>query len=153
MRRYLYLNQQGYLGCSHAHTIQLSHLHIDTFTNLTRIDGDESSTPPINSTFLWSEKNIAWPGEARKYVTKPGYAAADIVPPPFWIERFPDGYTDDNLPDLKSDEHFQNWMRTAGLPTFSKLWGRHDDEALSPGRYEITINLSECSCAGLGGAV
>ncbi|PIL23735.1 transporter [Ganoderma sinense ZZ0214-1] len=114
----------------------------DTFTNLTRIDGDESSNPPLNSTYLWSEKNIAWPGEARKYVTKPGYAASDIVPPPFWMERFPDGYTDDNLPDLKSDEHFQNWMRTAGLPTFSKLWGRNDDSALSPGRYEIWINLN-----------
>ena len=120
----------------------------DTFTNLTRIDGDESSDPAVNSTYLWSEKNIAWPGEARKYVTKPGYDAADIVPPPFWMERFPNGYTDDNLPDLKNDEHFQNWMRTAGLPTFSKLWGRNDGSALAKGRYEMWINLSECTfCA------
>ena len=95
-----------------------------------------------NSTYTWSEKNIAWPGEAKKYVTKPAYDASDIVPPPFWIERFPDGYTDDNIPDLKNDEHFQNWMRTAGLPTFSKLWGRNDGETLKQGRYQITINLS-----------
>ncbi|KAI1790748.1 transcription regulator [Ganoderma leucocontextum] len=113
----------------------------DTFTNLTRIDGDPSSSD-FNSTYLWSEKNIAWPGEAKKYVTKPGYDVSEIVPPPFWMDRFPDGYTSDNLPDLKTDEHFQNWMRTAGLPTFSKLWGRNDSMSLVPGRYRITVNLN-----------
>ncbi|TBU50143.1 transcription regulator [Dichomitus squalens] len=109
----------------------------DTFTSLTMLSG-----PEPNSTYAWSEKNIAWPGEARKYVTKPAYDPSEIVPPPFWVERFPNGYTADNIPDLKHDEHFQNWMRTAGLPTFSKLWGRNDDAALAQGRYQIVVNLN-----------
>ena len=108
----------------------------DTYSNLT-------STTDSSVTYLWSEKGIAWPGEARKYVTKPGYDAADIVPPPFWMERFPNGYTDDNLPDLKNDEHFQNWMRTAGLPTFTKLYGRNDNDKLAKGTYEMTVDLRE----------
>jgi hypothetical protein len=35
-------------------------------------------------------------------------------------------------------------MRTAGLPTFTKLYGRNDNDELVQGRYEITIDLSEC---------
>ena len=99
-----------------------------------------------NSTYTWSEKNIAWPGESKKYVTKPAYNASEIVPPPNWAQRFPQGYTEDNLPpDLKTDEHFQNWMRTAGLPTFTKLWGRNDGAKLPRGRYQIAVNLSKYS--------
>lgn len=65
------------------------------------------------------------------------------MPPPGWTLRFPNGYTEDNLPNLQADEHFQNWMRTAGLPTFSKLYGRNDDSALSNGTYQISVNMSE----------
>lgn len=46
------------------------------------------------------------------------------------------------MPNLKEDEHFQNWMRTAGLPTFSKLFGRNDNTKLLKGRYQIVVNLS-----------
>ena len=35
-------------------------------------------------------------------------------------------------------------MRTAGLPTFRKLYFRNDNEDLSAGTYEIDISLSEC---------
>lgn len=68
------------------------------------------------------------------------------------MTRFPDGYTNDTLPpNLKEDEHFQNWMRTAGLPTFTKLWGRNDNDNLLAGRYQIVIDLSaytlHCSTA------
>lgn len=31
------------------------------------------------------------------------------------------------------------WMRTAGLPTFSKLYQRNDDKAMIAGRYQIEI--------------
>ena len=66
------------------------------------------------------------------------------MPPPNWAERFPDGYTNSTPPpDLRADEHFQNWMRTAGLPTFTKLWGRNDGAKLPKGRYQIAVNLSE----------
>ena len=108
----------------------------DTFSNLTVPSSNSASN------YTWSEKNIAWPGEAKKYASKPGYDASQITPPPNWAKRFPDGYNDSNLPNLKEDEHFQNWMRTAGLPTFTKLWGRNDNDVLKKGRYQITANLS-----------
>lgn len=109
---------------------------IDTFTNLTL-------TSDSGTTYLWSEKGIAWPGEANKYASTPGYKIEEIDPPPNWRDRFPDGYTNSTPPpDLKVDEHFQNWMRTAGLPTFTKLWGRNDNDDLTKGRYRITVNLS-----------
>ncbi|EJF62457.1 transcription regulator [Dichomitus squalens LYAD-421 SS1] len=108
----------------------------DTFSNLTL-------TSDTSTTFTWSEKGIAWPGESKKYATSPNYQLSEIVPPPNWAQRYPQGYTEDNPPpDLKNDEHFQNWMRTAGLPTFTKLWGRNDNEKLPKGRYQIAVNLN-----------
>ncbi|KAF8753366.1 Permeases of the major facilitator superfamily [Rhizoctonia solani] len=94
-----------------------------------------------NNLYAFSSKNIAWPGEARKYATRPGYAnLSEIIPPPNWRHRYPNGYTDTDVPDLKANEHFQNWMRTAGLPTFTKLYGRNDNETMRQGRYEIVID-------------
>lgn len=99
-----------------------------------------------DTTYVWSEKGIAWPGEANKYVATPGYSIDEIVPPPNWALRFPNGYTNSTPPpNLKEDEHFQNWMRTAGLPTFTKLWGRNDNDNLLQGTYQITANLSMSS--------
>ena len=90
-----------------------------------------------------SERNIAWPGEAKKYVDVPNYQLSEIVPPPNWRARYPDGYTESNPPpNLKEDEHFQNWMRTAGLPTFTKLYSRNDSDKLLKGRYQIVVNMS-----------
>ena len=63
------------------------------------------------------QTGIVWPGESDKYQTT-RYSPNDVVPPPYWIDRYPNGYTEDNFPDLHADEHFQVWMRTAGLPTF-----------------------------------
>ncbi|TCD68223.1 hypothetical protein EIP91_011292, partial [Steccherinum ochraceum] len=108
----------------------------DTYSGLTETTGSGSN-------YTFSEKGIAWPGEAKKYATTPGYNLNEIVPPPNWGLRFPNGYTTDNPPpDLKADEHFQNWMRTAGLPTFTKLWGRNDNDRLLKGRYQIVANMN-----------
>ncbi|KAI0811034.1 transcription regulator [Irpex lacteus] len=108
----------------------------DTFSNLTL-----TSSP--DTTYVWSEKGIAWPGEANKYTDHPDYNIEDIVPPPNWALRFPNNYTNSTPPpNLKEDEHFQNWMRTAGLPTFTKLWGRNDNDNLQQGRYQIVIDLN-----------
>ncbi|KAH9951489.1 cell cycle control protein [Amylocystis lapponica] len=107
----------------------------DTFSGLTLVD---SST-----TYNFSESGIAWPGEAKKYAASPAYNLSEIVPPPNWTLRYPSGYSNSTPPpDLKSDEHFQNWMRTAGLPTFTKLYGRNDDTTLAHGRYMISVNLN-----------
>lgn len=37
------------------------------------------------------------------------------------------------------DEHFQVWMRIAGLPTFRKLYGRNTQDSLLAGIYELQI--------------
>jgi hypothetical protein len=108
----------------------------DTFTPLTALNG---SSP----TYDFTEQGIAWPGEAKKYTNTPDYSLDQIAPPPNWALRFPNGYTNTTPPPpLHADEHFQNWMRTAGLPTFSKLWGRNNSEPLKQGTYMITVNLN-----------
>lgn len=35
-------------------------------------------------------------------------------------------------------------MRTAGLPTFTKLWARNDNDKLLKGTYQISVNMSMC---------
>ena len=112
---------------------------IDTFSNLTLLN------PPsgASSTYNFTANGIAWPQEAKKYAAVPGYNISQIVPPPNWAVKFPNGYTTDQPPpNLRADEHFQNWMRTAGLPTFTKLYGRNDQDELSKGRYQITVEMS-----------
>lgn len=64
-----------------------------------------------------TEQGIVWEAELDKYGPTE-YTADQVVPPPYWQDRYPDGYTAENLPNLQEDEHFQVWMRTAGLPTF-----------------------------------
>ncbi|KAF5324554.1 hypothetical protein D9611_004472 [Ephemerocybe angulata] len=118
----------------------------DTFSSPVLLNPANSAEP--SQTYPLSDKGIAWPGEAKKYVTSPigGKAYPDlqsIVPPPNWRLRYPDGYTEQNPPpDLRSDERFQNWMRTAGLPTFTKLYGRNDDTEMVKGTYRIVIGMN-----------
>lgn len=114
----------------------------DTFDSpvLLNPSGDNSS-----EVYEFSSKGIAWPGEAKKYASSPNeqYNLSSIVPPPNWHQLYPNNYTEDNPPpDLKNDERFQNWMRTAGLPTFTKLYGRNDTAPMKKGTYHITIGLS-----------
>lgn len=120
----------------------------DTYSTplLLNPSGSSESSQP----YEFSQNGIAWPGEAKKYTTSPigpgGYNSLDdIVPPPNWQARFPNNYTTDNPPpDLRSDERFQNWMRTAGLPTFTKLYGRNDKDTMQKGTYQIIVGLSMC---------
>jgi hypothetical protein len=103
------------------------------------LDGEQNQTYPL------SERNIAWSGLAKQYVDTPDYASpSDVLPPPNWAERYPDGYTDaTGFPNLAEDEHFQVWMRVAALPTFRKLWGRNDNDVMAAGTYRILVNMSE----------
>ncbi|GLB35180.1 putative LEM3 (ligand-effect modulator 3) family / CDC50 family protein [Lyophyllum shimeji] len=115
----------------------------DTFSNpvLLNPSGGDGSPEP----YEFTSKGIAWSGEAKKYASEPNprYNETGIVPPPNWRERYPQGYTADNPPpDLHNDEHFQNWMRTAGLPTFTKLYGRNDTAHMKKGTYRIIIGLN-----------
>jgi hypothetical protein len=123
-----------------AHTPSSTHARIDTYTDLRLLNptgGSEASQP-----YALSEKNIAWSGEAKHYTNSPPGQPSDYLPPPNWAARYPDGYTE--FPALADDEHFHVWMRTAALPTFSKLWARNDDDVMQSGTYEMIINMSEC---------
>ncbi|UKZ77913.1 hypothetical protein TrVFT333_005642 [Trichoderma virens FT-333] len=80
------------------------------------------------------------PPEARP--VQPNQAGAERpLAAPNWALRYPNGYTEANPPpNLKEWEAFQVWMRTAGLPTFSKLYQRNDTVAMAEGRYQIVID-------------
>jgi len=111
---------------------------------------DKFSTELISSdgkTYPLTEKGIAWPSDAHKYGSKEDFLKlypdlSVISPPPHWKTNFPefkDGYTKENFPDLKNWEHFQVWMRTAGLPNFRKLYSKNTETNLQPGVYTINI--------------
>lgn len=96
-----------------------------------------------NQTYNFTDRGIAWPDERKKYTNRPNDGDySTLVPPPNWALRYPNGYNDTNIPQLKDDEHFQNWMRTAGLPTFTKLYYRNDHEVMSKGDYELVVYMS-----------
>jgi len=105
-----------------------------------------------NESYPLTSKGIAWPSDKDKYGSKEdflkiygndlGKDSPKIVPPPQWVNEMPqfkDGYTKENFPDLKNWEHFQVWMRTAGLPNFRKLYSKNEDQDLLPGTYTIGI--------------
>lgn len=92
-----------------------------------------------NVTYDMTNRGIAWDSDRQLY--KPTeYTREQVVPPVNWRERYPHGYTAENpLPNLQDDEPFQVWMRTAALPTFSKLALRNDTDAMASGRYRVDI--------------
>jgi len=107
----------------------------DTFFSpilLNAQDGDNSTT------FEMTNQGIAWSSDGDLYhQTK--YRPDEVVPPPNWRRRFPE-YTEANPPpNIGEWEEFWVWMRTAGLPTFSKMALRQDDIAMKPGRYQMDI--------------
>ncbi|KAG1882915.1 ligand-effect modulator 3 family [Suillus subluteus] len=112
----------------------------DTFSNLTFMSGDSSG----NSDYNFTSSGIAWPGEAKKYSATSGYTnnLDEVVPPPNWALRFPSYPNASSIPNLQADEHFQNWMRTSGLPTFSKLYGRNDTGTLLAGQYQVLVYMN-----------
>ncbi|KAI9292268.1 LEM3 family/CDC50 family protein [Neoconidiobolus thromboides FSU 785] len=93
-----------------------------------------------NNKFTFSEQGIAWDSDSKKF-SKTNYTPDQVLPPPNWVNRYPDGkYTDKYPPpDLSRDEHFQVWMRTAGLPTFRKLYGRTESD-MKKGKYQLEID-------------
>ena len=95
-----------------------------------------------NQTYTMTSEGTAWGTDADLYktLTPPQpYAYGDVVPPPNWRERYPVYNETFPFPDLHSDDHFQVWMRTAGLPSFSKLYLRNDNQAMEVGRYQIDV--------------
>lgn len=98
-----------------------------------------SSGGQSTGNYSMTNRGIAWASDLQLY-QKTVYTNNDVLPPPNWQRRFPDGYTEANgIPDLSTYEEFAVWMRTAGLPTFSKLARRNDHDVMRAGTYQITI--------------
>lgn len=92
-----------------------------------------------DTTYEMTTNGIAWPTDRNRF-KKTSYNNSDVVPPRNWAKMYPNGYTDENpIPDISEWEEFQNWMRTAALPTFSKLARRNDSTPLEPGTYTVEI--------------
>ncbi|KAF2085779.1 CDC50 family protein-like protein [Saccharata proteae CBS 121410] len=107
----------------------------DTFDTPAFLNPGEGDSPYYNMT----NKGIAWDSDKDLY-KETVYTVDQVVPPPNWQVRYPNGYDEDRpLPNLHDDEAFQVWMRTAGLPTFSKLAMRNDNSTMKAGRYQIDI--------------
>jgi hypothetical protein len=96
-----------------------------------------------NQTYNMTNQNIAWSSDSARF-GKTTYTNDQVMPPPNWALRYPNGTYDDAhpLPDLSTWYEFQVWMRTAGLPTFSKLSLRNADEVMKAGTYQIDIEMS-----------
>lgn len=88
--------------------------------------------------YVFSGTNIAWKSDKKIY-KKTQYKPEDIVPPPNWYKKYPNGYTEDNLFDIAEYEDLLVWLRTAGLPSFYKLKGKNESNTLKKGTYQMTI--------------
>jgi LEM3 (ligand-effect modulator 3) family / CDC50 family len=108
------------------------------------IFNDTISSPVfLNSgdSYNMTDKGIAWPSD-KDIIKNTNYQYYEVVPPPNWRATYPE-YTAENFPKLGEDEAFMVWMRTAGLPTFSKLALRNDDTAMASGQYQLDVQSSK----------
>ena len=114
----------------------------DTFTSPENV-GDAGT-----KAYTMTNNGIAWSSDAMLYGDAQEYADndyVDIVVPPNWQPRWGgSNYSKANPPpDLKHYEEFQVWMRTAGLPAFTKLALRNDDDTMQSGQYRVNITMSK----------
>ncbi|KAK2624924.1 hypothetical protein QTJ16_005293 [Diplocarpon rosae] len=109
----------------------------DTFYSPVLLNVPGSNTD--NETYEMAQTGISWKSDRELY-EETKYNWDDVLVPPNWIERYPNGYSDAWHPKLKEDEPFQVWMRLAGLPTFSKLAQRNDSAIMKAGTYTVDID-------------
>ena len=86
-----------------------------------------------------TNNGIAWDSDKSLY-KQSAYTVDQVVPPVNWAKQYPEYSEDYPLPDLHNWEEFQVWMRTAGLPAFSKLALRNETAAMRSGRYQVDIH-------------
>jgi len=109
----------------------------DTFSQLT-LANPAGGTNAGGQNYTMTVEGTSWSHEGDLYgETK--YKPEDVIPPPNWQEQYENGRYGDKLPNLHTWEQFQVWMRTAGLPTFSKLYQRNDKDVLTAGTYRLKI--------------
>lgn len=99
--------------------------------------------PGQSGDFVYDMKNtsIAWASDKELYkkLDLKDYPYGSVVPPMYWREKYPVYNETFPYPDLHTNEAFQVWMRTAGLPTFSKLARRNDTTTMKEGRYQVDV--------------
>ncbi|ORX54140.1 CDC50 family protein [Hesseltinella vesiculosa] len=96
------------------------------------------------SNYTWIKTGLIWPHDQRRYGTS-RYNVNDIVPPPNWQSRFPNGSYSEQYPppDLATTmDRLKVWMTLAAMPDFMKLWGKNDVQDLPMGRYRVHVDLS-----------
>lgn len=106
----------------------------DTFSSPYKADNEDD-------VYQMTDSKISWSTDRSRF-KKTQYTADEVVPPPNWAKKFPDGYTEENLPNLHEWEALQVWMRTAGLPNFMKLALKNEEDVLEKGEYIIDIGLN-----------
>ncbi|CAI5756520.1 unnamed protein product [Candida verbasci] len=108
----------------------------DTFSErLEAVNGTSS-----NNTVELTKEGIAWATDKNRF-KKTKYNYTEVVPPPNWYKKYPNGYNETNMPDISTWYDFQNWMRPAALSTFNKLVLRNDSASLEPGWYQMNIGM------------
>lgn len=110
----------------------------DTFGTLTLDNAVQDSNGNEIEFYNMTTDGTSWSHEGDLY-GKTDYKPEDVVPPPNWQEQYEHGNYTGSLPNLHTWEQFQVWMRTAGLPTFSKLYMRNDNDVMRAGTYRLRI--------------
>lgn len=115
----------------------------DSFSSPQLLNPTDGSSQAVTYA-MKNNSGISWSSDKSLY-GKTKYHFDEVVPPPNWVEQYTDNryQSDDELPDLENMEAFQVWMRTAGLPTFSKLYQRNDDDTMTSGDYIVNITMSK----------
>lgn len=125
-------NGKAYYPCG----LIANSLFNDTFSPPLRVGGTQDED---NKPYPMTNRSISWASDRDLY-SPTKYKNDEISPPPNWHDRYPFGYTESNPPpNLEEFEELQVWMRTAGLPTFSKLARRNDNQTMKAGTYQIEI--------------
>ncbi len=126
-------SQKAYYPCG----LIANSLFNDTINTPTLITAP--GTPDGREIYPMTSRGISWSSDNELY-RKTSYSRDQVEPPPNWRARYPDGYTEENdIPNISQYEELQVWMRTAGLPTFSKLALRNDNVTMKAGTYEMQI--------------
>jgi hypothetical protein len=126
----------------------------DFFTPLNQKDNTPLMTLKADGTYKitdpnWSEENIAWASDRSTKFKKPtvetaGWNYDDDVAKGVSSDYYHLSQMYPNFPNLKRDgvenEHFIVWMRTAGLPTFRKLYARIDETLEAGSTYTVKVN-------------
>lgn len=135
-------NGKAYYPCG----LIANSLFNDTFSNPALLNAPGSDQPVTYP--MENNSGIAWSTDKSLY-GKTKYTHDQVVPPPNWQTRYVNGtyQSDAELPDLENMENFQVWMRTAGLPIFSKLYQRNDNQTMSSGDYRVNITMSQYPAA------